>query len=224
MRLFYVDDSGSTDTGYIVYSWIETTPYGWRTGLRNWLDLRKDLYAGYKIPPPFELHATKFVAGRQYPSTEPGFNRSKRSRREVMEKALATICASGDLRVGTVYRQTTAHGTAYHLQRQDLYAKLIAHLDTRLTAAGEFGMIFMDGNGSDTGYYNAHRDLKLASRSIIEDPLFQHSHRSQWVQMADLVAWTAYQGLLRHAGKAFAWNWYDKHLRGFDVNGGPLAL
>ncbi|HEX5400730.1 MAG TPA: hypothetical protein VFX16_00355, partial [Pseudonocardiaceae bacterium] len=34
-------------------------------------------------------------------------------------------------------------------------------------------------------------------------------HRSQWVQMADLTAWSAYQGLLRHEGKQFAWTWYD---------------
>jgi hypothetical protein len=44
------------------------------------------------------------------------------------------------------------------------------------------------------------------------------------VQTADLVAWTAYQHLLRHPGKRFAWHWYDRHLRSSDANGGPVLL
>lgn len=59
---------------------------------------------------------------------------------------------------------------------------------------------------------------------MIEDPLFQGSHQSQPVQMADLVAWTAYQFLLQHPGKQYAWPWYDEFLRKSDVNGGPLEL
>ena len=49
-RLFYVDDSGSVDTGYVVYAWIETTTEGWRRGMRSWLDLRRELYGKYRIP------------------------------------------------------------------------------------------------------------------------------------------------------------------------------
>jgi hypothetical protein len=85
-------------------------------------------------------------------------------------------------------------------------------------------MVFMDGDGTAAGYHHAHRELKLAHRHVIEDPLFVPAHRSAWVQMADLVAWTAYQHLLRHPGKRFAWAWYDRHLRTSDVNGGPVAL
>jgi Protein of unknown function (DUF3800) len=85
-------------------------------------------------------------------------------------------------------------------------------------------MIFMDGDGSDQGYYSAHRALKLADRHVIEDPLFQVSHRSQWVQMADLVAWSAYQALQRSPDRRFAWNWYDDYLAAHDANGGPVAL
>jgi hypothetical protein len=91
--------------------------------------------------------------------------------------------------------------------------------------AGEHGMILMDGDGSRAqGYYDAHRNLKLSNRSVIEDPLFVPAHRSQWVQMADLVAWSAYQSLLRHTGKQFAWEWYDTYLGLSDVNGGPLEV
>jgi hypothetical protein len=82
----------------------------------------------------------------------------------------------------------------------------------------------MDGNGSDRSYTNAHRELKLAERRIIEDPLFQHSHASQWMQMADLTAWTAYQNLLHHPGKQWAWNWYDSYLAPSDTNGHPIEI
>jgi hypothetical protein len=42
--------------------------------------------------------------------------------------------------------------------------------------------------------------------------------------MADLVAWSTYQALLRNPQNRYAWDWYDTYLRPHDVNGGPLAL
>jgi len=224
VRLFYVDDSGAEDTGIVVYSWIECAIDDWRLGLRGWLDLRKDLYARYAIPPAYELHATRFIRGTGNPSTNPAWNRRKQDRSQVMRHALATIGGTSELSIGTVYRRTTARGAAYQAQREQVYQALVAHLDTRMAAAGEYAMIFMDGDGTAAGYYNAHRRLKLAHRNIIEDPLFVPAHRSAWVQMADLVAWTAYQSLLRHPGKRFAWRWYDGHLLARDVNGGPMML
>lgn len=222
VRMFYVDDSGAHDTGYVVYGWVELPIEAWRTGLRAWLDMRRQLYADYRIPPATELHATKFVGGRQSPSTDPAVNASKRDRRHAMQTALASIGATPELGIGVAYRITTATGRDYARERDDLYRALVDRLDTRLGDAGELGMIFMDGDGSASGYYAAHRGMKLAHRNVIEDPLFQHSHRSQLVQMADLIAWTSYQALLRHPGKRFAWDWYDTYLRASDVNGGPI--
>jgi hypothetical protein len=149
---------------------------------------------------------------------------SKRTRQDVAEQALAVICECPELQVGTVYRQTSARRKEYAAERDVVYAELVNHLDTRLSRDGEYGVIVMDGNGTATGYYNAHRGLKLSSRSIIEDPMFVPAHRSAWVQMADIAAWTAYQGLQRHIGKRFAWGWYDQYLRSCDVNVGPLAV
>ncbi len=225
VRLLYIDDSGAEATGFIVYSWIETTLNDcWRGGLRGWLDLRKDLYVRYRIPPAAELHAAPLLGGHGRPSLDSAVNSSKQARNEVMELALATIGSATDFRVGTVYRETTARGAAYGRERSVVYEAFIHHLDARLELADEWGMAIMDGNGSDKGYDSAHRALKLATRRVIEDPLFQSSHRSQWVQMADLVAWTAYQSLLRAPNKKFAWDWYDQHLRAADVNGGPVLL
>jgi hypothetical protein len=225
VRLFYVDDSGAEDTGYAVFAWIESTFPNWNGGLRAWLDLRKSLYAKYQIPPSAELHATQFINGRGNPSQNPGVNMSKQARHDVAEQALSTICACPELHVGVAYRQTTARRKAYAVERDGTYVGLVDHLDSRLSRAGEHGMIIMDGNGTGANeYYSAHRGLKLSARNLIEDPLFVPAHRSAWVQMADLVAWTAYQGLQRHEGKRFAWGWYDQYLRSCDVNGGPLAV
>lgn len=225
VRLFYVDDSGAQDTGWAVFAWIECTFPNWASGLRVWLDLRKSLYARYQIPPSAELHATRFINGRGHPSQDPDVNMSKTTRHRVAEEALATICACPELHVGAVYRQTSARRKAYARERDATCVGMVNHLDSRLGAVGENGMIIMDGDGSgSSAYYSAHRALALNSRHLIEDPLFVPAHRSAWVQMADFVAWTTYQGLQRHPGKRFTWDWYDRYLRGCDVNGGPVEV
>lgn len=152
-RLFYVDDSGVEDTGWAVFAWIECTFANWCGGLRAWLDLRKSLYAEYQIPPSAELHATQFINGRGNPSQNPGVNMSKKARQAVAEQALATICACPDLHVGAVYRQTPARKKAYAVEREATYAGLVDHLDSRLAAVAEHGMVIMDGNGMQSSGY-----------------------------------------------------------------------
>lgn len=224
VRMFYVDDSGATDNGFIVYAWVECHTEDWRTGLRSWLDLRAEMFAKHAIPPSYELHTAAFAGGRGRPSAIPDWNLHKRNRSEVLELALARIAATSCLGIGTVCRVTSARGSAYAAERGDLYRHLVTHLDGRLERDQELGIILMDGDGSETAYYGAHRALKLSRRRVIEDPLFQASHRSQWIQMADLVAWSTYQALLRNPQNRYAWDWYDTYLRPRDVNGGPLAL
>lgn len=224
MRMFYIDDSGAESTGYVVYSWIETSPERWSAGLAELLECRRNLYVKHRIPPATELHATKLTAGRGTPSTDPAFNMSKLLRREAVQEALSTVGRCGALKVGTVYRQTSARRRLYQDEREAVYSELIAELDTQLVDRGQWGMVFMDGDGRDPSYNRAHRQLKLKTRHLIEDASFQSSTASQWIQMADLVAWTAYQGLLRHPGKQWAWSWYDTYLASCDINGGPVQL
>lgn len=221
--MFYVDDSGSTETGLVIYSWIECVVEDWRHGLRAWLDLRKRLYTAHAIPADYELHATKFVGGRGRPSLDEAWNRSKANRSAVAEEALATIAACPQLEVGSVYRRVSRRRD-YGDARAELYERWIDHVDHRLAGVDELGLVYVDGDGTDHRYLAAHRELKLADRHVIEDPMFQHSHRSQWVQMADLVAYAAYQHLARYDGKEFAWGWYERYLMPRDVNGGPLKL
>lgn len=141
LRMFYLDDSGSADTGYIVFSWIESTPDDWRQGLRSWLDMRKALYAEHSIPVSYELHASKFAGGRGRPSTEDSINTSKLARHDVMELALATIASSPGLRVGTVYRRVSVRGRRFQQQKHATYSAFIDRLERRLDADGELALI-----------------------------------------------------------------------------------
>jgi hypothetical protein len=223
LQMFYVDDSGVEDTGWITYSWIQTTPPGWNAMLRRWLDLRKELYRQFSIPPSTEIHATRFLGSRGRPSTDPAFNHMKQ-RVLAAELMLTTIAGMPDVGIGTAYRHTTARGPAYHVEKGELYRSLVEHLDQQLAATGSQGLIFMDGDGTDPIYRRAHRALKLDTRSVVEDPIFQGSHLSQPVQAADLIAWTTYQHLLRHPGKQLFWTWYRDYLQHLDVNGAPIPL
>lgn len=81
----------------------------------------------------------------------------------------------------------------------------------------------MDGDGTDNSYTAAHGRLNLATRSLVEDPMFRHSPGSQWVQLADATAYAAYQHLLRHETKRFAWGRYPA-LQMRDVLGEPQRV
>lgn len=213
-RIFYIDDSGSAATGYVVYGWAEIDIAQWSAALRQLLDFRKKLYADTGIPADYELHATQFIAGRGTPSNRDAWNRQKRNRGQVAQKHLAAIAKMPGTRVGAVWRHTNEKGRAYYDQRAAVYQALLTGLDDRLAAAGDHGIIVMDGDGSDLTYQREHRKLKLNSRRIVEDPWFIGSHNSQPVQAADLLAYTAYQVVQRHPGKGFMWGWWTKHLPG----------
>lgn len=223
-RLFYFDDSGHNNTGWAVYGWVEVAVTDWNIGLKPWLDFRKDLYKTTGIPVTYELHTTDFLGVKSRPSRDAAWNSVYENRFQVIADALDVVASTPCLSVGAVYRYTEDRGRAYHRHTVDLYQRLVAKLDAELTAAGDTGIIVMDGDGTAGSYVSAHRALDLSTRSIVEDPMFQHSQGNQWVQIADLVAYVAYQSLLRAPVKQFAWNWYADHLAGSDRAGGPQAL
>lgn len=205
--MIYVDDSGSDQTGIAVFGWVELDARSWNEVLRGWLDWRHEMYRSIGLPADYELHATKLAGGRGRP-TGTSWDNVKSHRTQLIDHALRTLAGLPGLTAGAAFQQRTA-GHRYHDVKVDTYARLVRHLDARLTADDDVGMLIMDGDGTDPTYRIAHRDLKLATRSLIEDPLFQHSHHSQWVQMADLVAYSAYMRLARIAAKPHTWNWWE---------------
>ena len=65
--------------------------------------------------------------------------------------------------------------------------------DQQLRHQDDYGIVGMDGDGTDPIYYKAHRALDdLFNRRVIEDPMFHSSQRSQWTQMADVIAWSGF--------------------------------
>lgn len=234
--MIYADDSGAEATGWIVYGWIECSPQGWRPALRNCLDLRKALKANHCVEVDTELHATKFINGRARiaDETSPNFKAWDVSAgdkpdwkilgRKVAEECLSAVATCPDLRVGSVYRRTNKTGKAFHQEKADTYKALIEMLDGHLQDEGCYGTIFMDGNGTDRSYAAAHRELKLAHRNLIEDPLFIDSTRSQLMQMADLVAYVTYLHLHKRQGAEFGWGWHDQYLKASHLYSGPMQI
>lgn len=223
VRLIYVDDSGADATRTVVFGWVELVVDDWRPVLRGWLDWRNQLHATVGIPTDYELHATKFAGGRGRP-TGTTWDERKASRGPVIAQALATIAALPGLDVGAVFARVGLR-EKYHHAKAAAYVELVRLLDNRLTTDGDLAMIVMDGDGTDPMYRIAHRDLKLAHRSLIEDPFFHSSHHSQWVQMADLTAYAAYMHLAQLPTKEPAWRWYADHLGSTAITGStPLDL
>jgi hypothetical protein len=57
-----------------------------------------------------------------------------------------------------------------------------------------------------------HRELDITTRRIVEDPWMRDARESQWPQVADFVAHTAFQSIVRAPNRAFLWEWYEQRL------------
>jgi hypothetical protein len=208
-KLFYIDDSGSEKHGLAVLGWIEVDIEDWALVLSEILEWREELSREHSIPKSYELHAVNFVNGRGNPSTNDAWNRKKFLRQQITDELFTRISQWSICGVGRIMTQTTARRHAFAQVSEELYATFIQTLDEKLSANNEQAIIIIDGDGTNRSYARAHRKLSLETRSIIEDPLFQHSHTSLLVQIADFVAYAAFQNQIKQPNKEFSWNWYS---------------
>lgn len=211
-RWYYVDDSGATDRGWIVYGYIELAAEDWGRALEHWFDFRHETFERHGIPTDYEFHAINFINGRGNPSQNTDWNRDRALRHQVAVAALRALSEMPGVKVGAVVRHTEARRDAYADERRRVYAELLDRLDTRLKCAAEFGAIVVDGDGTDPSYRQRHRDMDRRSRRIIEDPIFQPADSNPLLQIADLVSYTAYQAVQRAPERAFMHDWYDRFL------------
>ena len=211
-RWYYVDDSGSPQRGWIVYGFVEVGAEDWCASMQHWLDFRKHLLTAYGINTHTELHAHQFINGRGDPSRDPAWNRRKIYRHQVAVEVLQAVARMPGGRVGAVVRHTDARRDAYASEQQEVYHCFLDLATERLRAAGEYGTIVMDGDGTDPRYVSAHRQLKLGERRIIEAPAHQQAHKSYLVQAADLVAYVAYQAVLQDPARIALHDWFYDHL------------
>lgn len=209
VRFIYIDDSGAESAGVVAYSWVSVSADHWRGGLAEVLAWRSWMRDEHGIAKNYELHMTNFANGRGNPSTfgEP-WNRHKKNRSIVLDATFSRFGSWAWMSAGTVYSRTNARRDQYRDERARVYRELIEILEIQLADSGEWGVIYMDGDGTDSIYRRAHRDLEIGTRRILEDPTFQHSHLSQWIQIADIVAYSAYQNILSLPEKTFSWGWW----------------
>jgi hypothetical protein len=220
-RLHYMDDSGSATSGLASFTWLQMPPTVWATARQAWLGFREDLNVRHGIAPAARLHASGMVSGNENPSSRLGWD-VRRHAPGIIREALEVIAGIAGVTVGTVYRN--ACGTTHSAAKSGLYRDLVVRLDDDLRREGMSGMVFMDGRGTEPFYSEAHQALS-ADRHLLEEPVFRLASQDQWVQMADLAAWTAFQSLHRRKrGPAGISSWYQHILSPIDVFGGPLAL
>lgn len=197
--------------------------------LRTWLDTRKALWREFSVPVTKELHATAYVNGRGRISkniparhVHDGHEYWKDFGREVARDCLETIRCTEGLTVGSVFRRGSPSEVAK--TKRELYAELVAHFESELEISDSLGLVFMDGDGTDSSYRTTHRGLALAQRRVIEDAIHIDSSHSQLIQMADLVAWSANATIDRHAKNDYAVEWYRDYLSERDPRREPREL
>ncbi|MHA3685332.1 DUF3800 domain-containing protein [Leucobacter sp. HY1908] len=228
-RMIYTDDSGMLEQGWIVYGWLELDARHWDVVLKYWLQFRKRLLATHGLSVTKEIHTSKFVTGRARPVPElpekhyeNGQPRWEYLGRELVELCLQAIRDCPHIEVGAIFRETPARGADLKVEREATYTELVHLWDEQLRTADQYGLVGMDGDGHDPIYYAAHRSLDLPARRIVEDPIFMNSGRSQWIQIADIIAWCSYTHLNNRPDNEFAWNWYSAYLAGLNPMREPL--
>jgi hypothetical protein len=97
---------------------------------------------------------------------------------------------------------------------RDAFCRLALGIDRRLFLGDLQGIMVIDGegDGSCRFYTRLFRSLDLSGRQLIAVPFFQPSDESQWIQIADMVAYAAYQSVIRRPGREFCWTWYENHI------------
>lgn len=225
-----MDDSGHSASGLVVYGWIEFRPDHWHDVLGQWLSHRKRLWRQYAVPVSEELHMTAYALGRgrisqQLPAQfvrDDGTELWKDLGGEVARAGLRTLASIEGLRVGAVYRQATR--ATWSEARADVYRALLSRFESEMDSTSSLAMVFMDGDGSDASYREAHRALPRATRRVIEDPIYTDSRTSQLMQMADHVAWCANAAIARIPKHVFAHEWYEDYLSPRDPHRRPRPL
>lgn len=212
--MYYVDDSGDAAKGVAIYSWIEVDAEQLPNAEAVWLRFRQQLFERYRIPTDFELHSSDFLSGHGRPSTEDKVNHSKAVRREIFVDALKVIGDLPGVTIGAVHRTSHHRRNGFAEAIRDAFCRLVLGVDRRLFLGNLQGIMIIDGegDGSCRFYTRLFRSLGLSGKQLVSSPFFQPSHDSQWIQIADIVAFAAFQSVVKRPGREFCWTWYEDYI------------
>lgn len=205
--IVYVDDSGSDQVG-LLWSALALPFDLWTEYLHRWLGFRRWLYQKHSIPASFELHAQVWLStnprrntpeeqlalvgsGEALPQILERGKPQRRARFEAFEKGLKTIGTFTEARVFSTFDPATDGPS-----KAALYDDLLRFLDEYLHAEGAHATLIVDGTQDGGGHRLAsHRALSITRRRIVEDAGLRSSADSQLLQMADWIAYSAFQSI-----------------------------
>lgn len=208
----YIDDSGNENRA--VYLALLIPAERWSETLRKWLTFRSNIYETYEVPADTELHAAEVVrAGKNTlaPGITYGVNTDKGRRMRLLQAAVAQVGQLEHVRIVS-YQDTL-------ITPEQCYERLLKRIESILLAEDSWALLVVDGQDSDREHKKAHRRLKLDSRRILEDPWKQDSKHSQLVQMADLAAYTLFQGHELNESRQSMWPWMKEYLHDREWDG-----
>lgn len=227
-RLHYLDDSGEPKTGLAVFGFVEVEPTSWLSTHDSWLELRRMLWREYGVPTYAELHTSEYVHGRgriskKVPSRHlhDGVTYWKDFGRELATICLDHLRSAEGLTVRSCFRLGAPENMAE--TKRELYKSFLDAKELELFERSERGLIFVDGDGSDKSFRAVHRGRESATRMVLEDAIHLNSSDSHFIQMADLVAWTALAAIESNRRNDFAADWYETYLSERDPMRKPIS-
>lgn len=194
------------------YSGLMVPLHNWSPVLKQWLMFRRWMYRKYNVPADYEWHSYQWLRGAGMPDPDDSdnlINSSVGLRREIARKAMLQISSLRQFGVGIVTCETPGAVKA------EAYAAMVCEVDRLLLKRDAHGIMIVDGGVDsipDPHVRAAHRNLELTTRRVAEDGWLQPARGSQPVQMADLVAHSAYQATRKKKSHEFMWDWYGTHL------------
>lgn len=194
MHLVYLDESGDQGQFY-VYTALAIREDNWRAALNRIKALRKQLKDDWGLPMNHELHAWKFLSGKN--DLGPKLI-GKAARHKMFKQVLKEIAG---IRSFGLFNSVNKN-------EQYAYERLINRLEATMRAKDSRALLICDDGQeaemtkrirkmnvinyipSNRGVWPDGRDAKnIKLDRIIEDPIFKDSAQSYFIQLVDFCAY-----------------------------------
>ena len=207
LRIYYVDDSGDGRTVILFAALcLDIATHG--EASRDWMRFRDELSRDprLQIPADAPLHSEALVGarGRHLSQSRSRDRATHRLHcREVIRRGLETIARLPGVGVRAAYRRTSD----YARDRPAVFAELLTRIDSELAAERAYGVMVVDGDGSEHALRRAHQVLPTHGPRMLRDPLFLSAQSTPLLQAADLLAYSTYQTIADQENRQFMHGW-----------------